>query len=60
MQGWWIVLLFALIGSCLFVCLGYRRQITGTMQMLLERLDRAIGGELQEVSYEETMDSAII
>ncbi len=59
MQGLLVALLSVLAGICLFALYDSRRRLTVTMQTLLERLDRAMGGELQEVSYEESIDSAI-
>lgn len=38
----------------------YRRHIRRQMDTVLEQLDRAIGGTIQECSYDESMDSAVI
>ena len=38
----------------------YRRRIRRQMDTVLEQLDRAIGGTIQECSYDESMDSAVI
>lgn len=37
----------------------YRKRMQAATQMLLERLDRAIGGEMQEEIFDESVDAAI-
>ena len=37
----------------------YRKRMQAATQMLLERLDRAIGGEMQEEIFDESVDAAV-
>lgn len=37
----------------------YRKRMQAATQMLLERLDRAIGGEIQEEIFDESVDAAV-
>ena len=45
-------------GGCR-LCLWYQRRIRRQMDTVLERLDRAIGGTIQENTYDESIESAV-
>ena len=38
---------------------SYSKKMEATYQNLLQRLDRAIGGEIQDTAYDESMDTAV-
>lgn len=49
------------VAGIAIVCIRryYRKRIQAATQMLLERLDRAIGGEMQEEIFDESVDAAV-
>lgn len=62
MKGYIFLLVIAVVvctGICLWVRKYYQGRMETAFQALLEKLDRAIGGEVQEVVYDESMDAAI-
>lgn len=62
MTDWMILLLVcaALLGAAsLAVVRGYRKKMQAEMDTLLQALDRSIGGELLEASFNESMNSAV-
>lgn len=62
MNGY-IVLVAVMMVVCVIVCmlLSYhiQKEMKVTYQNLLQRLDRAIGGEIQDTAYDESMDTAV-
>lgn len=62
MDGY-IILAAAAFAVCMAVCIlsNYyaRKKMEAIYQDLLQRLDRAIGGEIQNVVYDESMDMAV-
>ena len=58
-----IVLLAVMLAGCVTVCILLRRhmqkKMEATYQNLLQRLDRAIGGEIQNTVYDESLDMAV-
>lgn len=62
MNGY-IVLAAVMLVVCVIVCilLSYhiQKKMELTYQNLLQRLDRSIGGKIQETSYDESMDTAV-
>lgn len=62
MDGFIILTVFILAG-CTIVCIlikkYYHNRMEATYQELLLKLDRAIGGEIQNTAYDESMDAAI-
>lgn len=54
-----VVLVILLTASFLLVLMRYRRYMRKSKNLVLERLDRAIGGNQQQVVYDESLDSAI-
>lgn len=62
MGGYFAFMVVMLVG-CAIVCLFFRRQeqkkMEAAYQQLLQRLDRAIGGEMQAAAYDESLDAAI-
>lgn len=63
MDGFIILTVFILAG-CTIVCIlikkYYHNRMEATYQELLLKLDRAIGGEIQNTAYDESMDAAIV
>ncbi len=59
----YLVFFFLLLLVCVVIWiltgLYYRKQMERTYQGILERLDRAIGGELQDTVFDESMDAAV-
>ena len=55
-----MAVLAAAVGIAI-VCIRryYRKRMQAATQMLLERLDRAIGGEMQEEIFDESVDAAV-
>ena len=49
------------VAGIAIVCIRryYRKRMQAATQMLLERLDRAIGGEMQEEIFDESVDAAV-
>lgn len=49
------------VAGIAIVCIRryYRKRMQAATQMLLERLDRAIGGEMQEEVFDESVDAAV-
>jgi DNA-binding response OmpR family regulator len=63
MKGYILLLVIAVVvcaGICLLVKRYYQSKMETALQELLEKLDRAIGGEVQEAVYDESMDAAIV
>lgn len=62
MNGY-IVLVAVMMVVCVIVCmlLSYhiQKEMKVTYQNLLQRLDRAIRGEIQDTAYDESMDTAV-
>lgn len=40
-------------------CRHFRKKLEAVYQELLQRLDRALGGEIQDTAYDESMDAAV-
>lgn len=63
MDGFIVLTAFMLAG-CTIVCIlikkYYHNRLEVTYQELLLKLDRAIGGEIQNTAYDESMDAAIV
>lgn len=62
MNGVILAAVLSLTGSILLcgaVICHERRKTERLYQQILQRLDRAIGGELQETTFDESMDAAI-
>ena len=62
MNGY-IVLVAVMLVVCAMVCMllshHIQKKMEVTYQNLLQRLDRAIGGEIQDTAYDESMDTAV-
>ena len=62
MNGYALLLITIFMG-CTVICVSikryYQNKIETTFQELLQKLDKAIGGEIQETSYDESMDAAV-
>lgn len=62
MSGY-IVLAAVMLAVCAIVCTllchHIQKKMEVTYQNLLQRLDRAIGGEIQDTAYDESMDTAV-
>lgn len=58
-----IVLAAVMLTACAIVCIlrsyHIQKKMEVTYQNLLQRLDRAIGGEIQDTTYDESMDAAL-
>lgn len=62
MGGYMVLTVFMLAGcivSCILIKKYYQNRVEATYQELLLKLDRAIGGEIQDTAYDESMDAAI-
>lgn len=46
-------------GICILLSCHLQKKMEMTYQNLLQRLDRAIGGEIQDTDYDESMDTAV-
>ncbi len=59
----YIVLIAVMSVGCVIVCILLSRHLQKKMEMtyqnLLQRLDRAIGGEVQDTAYDESIDTAV-
>lgn len=63
MKGYILLLVIAVVvcaGISLLAKRYYQSKMETALQELLEKLDRAIGGEVQEAVYDESMDAAIV
>ncbi len=62
MNGY-IVLSAVMLVGCAGICMSFiyhaRKRLEMTYQNLLQRLDGAIGGQLQDMVYDESMDAAV-
>ena len=62
MNGY-IVLVAVMLVVCAIVCMllshYIQKKMEVTYQNLLQRLDRSIGGEIQDTAYDESMDTAV-
>ena len=62
MRGY-IVLAAVMLAVCAIVCTllchHIQKKMEVTYQNLLQRLDRSIGGEIQDTAYDESMDTAV-
>lgn len=62
-MGGFIILTVFILAGCTIVCIlikkYYHNRMEATYQELLLKLDRAIGGEIQNTAYDESMDAAI-
>ena len=62
MNGY-IVLSAVMLVGCAGICMSFiyhaRKRLEMTYQNLLQRLDGAIGGQLQHMVYDESMDAAV-
>lgn len=47
------------VAVCLFIWRYREKRMSKAYQSLLQRLDRAIGGEIQDTAYDESMDAAV-
>ncbi len=60
----YIILVLGILTCCIVICVLFRRYYRGRMettyQELIQKLDRAIGGEILETSYDESMDAAVV
>ena len=45
--------------ACIFISRHLQKKMESLYQNILQRLDRAIGGEIQETAYDESMDAAV-
>ena len=62
MNGYIVLTAVFLVGCaivCIIVSRHFQRQIKLSYQNILQKLDRAIGGEIQDTVYDESMDAAI-
>ena len=63
MSGY-IVLAAVMLAVCAIVCTllchHIQKKMEVTYQNLLQRLDRSIGGEIQDTAYDESMDTAVM
>ncbi len=62
MNGYMVLVLGGLTGCalfCFFMKRYYQNRMEIIYQELLEKLDRAIGGKMQEAAYDESMDAAV-
>lgn len=62
MNGYMAFLEIMLAGClfvCVFLCRNAQKKMEATYQNLLQRLDRAIGGQIQDTAYDESMDAAV-
>lgn len=63
MNGY-IVLVAVMLVVCAMACMLLSHHISKKMEVtyqnLLQRLDRAIGGEVQDTTYDESMDAAVV
>lgn len=63
MRGY-IVLAAVMLAVCAIVCTllchHIQKKMEVTYQNLLQRLDRSIGGEIQDTAYDESMDTAVM
>ncbi len=62
MNGY-LLLTITLLAGCAAICLFFwrheQKKMETVYQNLLQRLDRAIGGEIQETIYDESLDAAV-
>lgn len=62
MNGYIVLSAVTLVG-CAGICMSFiyhaRKRLEMTYQNLLQRLDGAIGGQLQDMVYDESMDAAV-
>ncbi len=62
MNGY-IVLTVLMLAGCVLACIlikkYYQNRMEAVYQELLLKLDRAIGGEIQDTAYDESMDAAV-
>jgi len=56
---WNAILLAGCAGVCLAVGKHYQKKTGEILQNVLQKLDRALSGEIQDTVYDETMDAAI-
>lgn len=62
MNGYIVLTVFLLAGcaiACIWMKRYYQNRMEATYQELLLKLDRAIGGEIQNTVYDESMDAAV-
>lgn len=62
MDGYIVLSVFMLAGcivSCILIKKYYQNRVEATYQELLLKLDRAIGGGIQDTAYDESMDAAV-
>lgn len=62
MNGYIVLTVFMLAGcaiACILIKKYYQNRMEATYQELLLKLDRAIGGEIQNTAYDESMDAAV-
>lgn len=59
----YIALVAAILAGCVIVFIllkrYYQNRMEATYQEMLQKLDRAIGGEVQDTIYDESMDAAV-
>ncbi len=59
----WIIWILGVFIGCMITGLSlkkyYQNKMEKTYQELLQKLDRAIGGEIQDTVYDESMDAAV-
>lgn len=54
-----VLMLAGCIVSCILIKKYYQNRVEATYQELLLKLDRAIGGGIQDTAYDESMDAAV-
>ncbi|MDE7422412.1 MAG: HAMP domain-containing histidine kinase [Lachnospiraceae bacterium] len=60
----YIVLVAVILVGCVVVCLFlkryYQKRMEAVYQAMLQKLDKAIGGEVQDTVYDESMEAAVV
>ena len=60
----YIILVAAILVGCVIVCVLLKRYYQNRMetvyQVMLQKLDKAIGGEIQDTVYDESMEAAVV
>lgn len=63
LMGGYVIFTAVLLAGCIITCILFRRheqqKLEELYQNLLQRLDRVIGGEIQEAAYDESLDAAV-
>lgn len=60
----YIVLVAVILVGCVVVCVllkqYYQNRMEAVYQVMLQKLDKAIGGEVQDTVYDESMEAAVV